>query len=73
MLKNGADHRPQYALTGSSLIPEDSDQFKYSEFMKFIQNVDDGQIRIDNGSVLSATADDWINDFNSLKKTQGTQ
>lgn len=58
-------------LTGPSLIPEDSDQFKYSEFMKFMQNADGNQIGIENSSVLGATAEDWVGDFNSLKTSEG--
>lgn len=58
-------------LTGPSFIPEDSDQFKYSEFMKFMQNVDDSQIGIENTPVLGATAEDWVSDFNSLKTSNG--
>ncbi|KAG4073556.1 hypothetical protein HA402_000780 [Bradysia odoriphaga] len=51
----------------SSLVSEDSDQFKYSEFMRFMQNVDDNQIGIENTQELGATAKDWVSDFNSLK------
>lgn len=60
-------------LTGQSLVAtDDSDQFKYSEFMKFMQNVGDNQIGIDNAQVLGATAEDWVSDFNSLKNVKGT-
>lgn len=51
----------------------DSDQFKYSEFMKFMQNVDGSQIGIENSQVLGATANDWVSDFNSLKTGKGMQ
>lgn len=70
MLKNIAGSSSQ--LTGQSLMPEDSDQFKYSQFMKFMQNVGDNQIGIDNSQVLGATAEDWVSDFNSLKNVKGT-
>lgn len=52
-------------------MPEDSDQFKYSEFMRFMQNFDDRQTGIENTSALGATSEDWISDFNSLKTTDG--
>lgn len=67
MLKNIAGSSSQL---GVPLTLQDSDQFKYSEFMRFMQNADGGAIGIENESV-GATAEDWINDFNSLKKTQG--
>ncbi len=50
---------------------EDSYQFKYSEFMRFMQNADGSQIGIENSQDMGATAADWANDFNSLKTTQG--
>lgn len=52
-------------------VSDDSDQFKYSEFMKFMQNVGDGEVGLENGPVLGATSEDWVKDFNSSKKTEG--
>lgn len=66
--KNIAGSVPQ--LNDPSLVTEDSDQFKYSEFMKFMQNVDDNPIGIESSQEIGATAKDWVSDFNSLKLTQ---
>lgn len=54
----------------------DPDQLKYSEFMRFMKNVSDGEIKIENGQVTAAdffksegvkAADDWVQDFNDGK------
>ncbi|KAJ6635614.1 Peroxisomal targeting signal 1 receptor [Pseudolycoriella hygida] len=50
-------------------VPEDSDQFKYSEFMKFMQNVGDGEMGLENGAV-GGTSEDWVKDFDAQKKTE---
>lgn len=54
----------------SSAISDDSDQFKYSEFMKFMQNVEDGEVGLENGAV-GGTSEDWVKDFNTSKKADG--
>lgn len=51
-------------------MADDSDQFKYSEFMKFMQNVGDGEVGLENGAV-GGTTEDWVKDFNTSKKTEG--
>ncbi|KAG4067450.1 hypothetical protein HA402_009687 [Bradysia odoriphaga] len=56
------------ASHGPITMPEDSDQFKYSEFMKFMQNVGDSEVGIENGAV-GGTSEDWVKDFNTSKKS----
>lgn len=38
--------------------------------MKFIQNVGDGEVGIENGAV-GGTSEDWVKDFDTSKKTDG--
>lgn len=52
-------------------VSDDSDQFKYSEFMKFMQNVGDGEVGLENGAV-GGTTEDWVKEFNTSKKTEGS-
>lgn len=64
-------HDPMQAVPAVPLATaDDSDQFKYSEFMKFMQNVGDGEIGLDNGAI-GGTSEDWVKDFNTSKKTEG--
>lgn len=38
--------------------------------MKFMQNVGDGEVGLENGAV-GGTSEDWVKDFNTSKKTEG--
>lgn len=62
---------------------DDPEQFKYSEFMKFMKNVSDNDVKIDNGQVTSSWADefasgntetlpDWVKEFSDNKEDQST-
>lgn len=45
-----------------------ADQIKYSEFMKFMQNVSDSETGIESSSDFgAAAAADWVSDFNTQK------
>lgn len=37
--------------------------------MKFMQNVGDGEVGLENGAV--GGIEDWVKDFNTSKKTEG--
>lgn len=38
--------------------------------MKFMQNVEDGEVGLENGAV-GGTSEDWVKDFNTSKKADG--
>lgn len=61
----------------------DPDQHKYSEFMRFMRNVSDGEVKIENGQVMAddffaahkqpeAAVDtaDWVRDFENGKASE---
>lgn len=57
----------------------DPDQLKYSEFMRFMKNVNDGDIKIENGQVTAAdffktdgatASDDWVKEFKDGKESE---
>lgn len=58
----------------------DPDQHNYSEFMRFMRNVSDGEVKIENGQVLAedffaahkqpepaVDTADWVRDFETSK------
>lgn len=47
----------------------DPEQFKYSEFMKFMKNVSDQDVKIENGVVV----DGWANEFATTSNTDSLQ
>lgn len=63
---------------------EDPEQFKYSEFMNFMKNVSDNDVKIENGQVTSSawandfatgntdTLPDWVKEFSDNKEEQST-
>lgn len=67
-----------------SSVAYDPDQHKYSEFMRFMRNVHDGEVKIENGQVIAedffaahsidgteATgAADWVKDFEEGKQAE---